>query len=333
MKINENDKNVSEVLTDWLDYFSIDLKSSAYSKNTIELYSGILSRFIEYMSRYDGSKSLLDLKAVDLKGFLIYMDEQKKPCKKGETLSKNDLIRSKATKETYRKAVIRFFNFISNNNDDLVSFDRTISGFKVVSEKKTHEKIKYFTDDETSIINEGIKNFSNECIKKRDVYRLRYALLAKLMLYAGLRVSEARILDASKFNDEDEKFYKVTIIGKGGEEQHVYVLKELIKDELEILGASWKNGLLFSTKKGNPISRQAIYDKLSKLYASWGIGNKRGCHILRHTLAMRMVGQGVDLVKMKEVLRHESIETTTKYAKATKQDAKSVAEVMARNVF
>ena len=48
---------------------------------------------------------------------------------------------------------------------------------------------------------------------------------------------------------------------------------------------------------------------------------------------MRMVGQGVDLVKMKEVLRHESIETTTKYAKATKQDAKDVAGIMASKVF
>lgn len=328
-----NDKNISEVLTDWYDYFSIDLKSSSYSKNTIELYSRIVAEFIEYASQYDGKLDLIDIKSVHLKNFLIYMDKKEKPHAKGVVLKKDDNIRSKATKETYRKAIIKFFNFISNNNDSLVSFDKTLSGFKVVSEKKTHEKIKYFTDEETQILNTAINEYSQMQLAKGNVLKVRYALLAKLMLYAGLRVSEARVLDGSKFADEDETFYRATIIGKGGEEQHVYIIKSLIKNELEFLTKHQPKGLLFSTSKGNPISRQAIYSVLSKLYEQFGIFGKKGCHILRHTLAMRMVGQGVDLVKMKEVLRHESIETTTKYAKATKQDAKDVAGIMASKVF
>ena len=60
---------------------------------------------------------------------------------------------------------------------------------------------------------------------------------------------------------------------------------------------------------------------MNKIYKK-ALISKQGLHLLRHTLAMRLVSKGTNLVIIQKILRHSDIKTTTIYAKATTQNIK-----------
>ncbi|EPU4992537.1 tyrosine-type recombinase/integrase, partial [Campylobacter jejuni] len=52
--------------------------------------------------------------------------------------------------------------------------------------------------------------------------------------------------------------------------------------------------------------------------------SKKGLHLLRHTLAMRLTAKGTNLVVIQKILRHANLNTTTTiYAKATNDTIKA----------
>jgi site-specific recombinase XerD len=52
---------------------------------------------------------------------------------------------------------------------------------------------------------------------------------------------------------------------------------------------------------------------------------RKGSHLFRHSLATRMVYEGSSLAEIAQLLRHQSIETTTIYAKVDFEMLRSIA--------
>lgn len=300
----------------WSRVMFKDLKASDFSNNTIAMYERTIADFIDYCAEYDGEISLKEIKPYMLKDFLIYKDQGK--------------VKSRATKESYIKAIKKLFNFISDNNDEFFTYQRILSGFKTVGEKKASvEKVRYFNNEERQRYSKNINRLCDEMLSKDRFDKVQTILLSKLLYFAGLRISEALPLGFDDISEEDG-FYILKIKGKGGEMQNVFILVRHIIVELEYLKLKGCSKF-FIKKTGNLLDRTEAYKRLSNLYKNLGI-NKRGCHILRHSLAMNLVNKNINIVEIQGVLRHENIQTTMKYAHATKEGAKKAASVIAEEV-
>ena len=72
-----------------------------------------------------------------------------------------------------------------------------------------------------------------------------------------------------------------------------------------------------------PITTYAVENVIRRACRRAGLPDS-GSHLLRHTLACRLVGNGGSLKEVADVLRHRSLETTRIYAKL---DTPNLAEV------
>lgn len=79
-------------------------------------------------------------------------------------------------------------------------------------------------------------------------------------------------------------------------------------------------------RSGVPLSARAVRDVVRTALRRAGIAGlaTSGSHVLRHTLAVRMVRQGVSLKEIADVLGHRCLDTTAIYAKV---DLPSLADV------
>ena len=304
----------------WARAYKNQIKALSYSLNTIELYSRAIDQFIEYSLQHQDEITMRDVKSIYITSFLSYLEDEARL--KGKKI-KNGLYLSKSTKTTYLKAIKGFFTFISDNNNDLYTYDRYFKNIKVADSSKSEEKIIYLTEEE---IGRLLNVLERENSKKGTYGTYRNSLLIKLLLYAGLRISEALQLKIDNFREgEDAKIYKIDIYGKGGKNQAAFIFKNHIEEELEYFKNILENSdLIMKTKNGNIWNRSNAFEVVNNLYIKAQIYNKSGLHLLRHTLAMRLTQRDVNPIIIMKILRHSNIATTTIYAKATEESINNV---------
>lgn len=163
----------------------------------------------------------------------------------------------------------------------------------------------YFTSEEVRKIFSVCSNFKH------------YAMLTTLF-YGALRASELCALD-----DQDINLESLTIRvrqGKGGKEGLVCinndcarVLKQYIaaRPALEID----KRKPLFYTDYGQRWKRTDLHRMFTTYKRKACVEKKGGLHVFaRHTPATIMIANGCDIRIVKEVLRHDDIRTTLRYA-------------------
>ncbi len=155
---------------------------------------------------------------------------------------------------------------------------------------------------------------SDDGIGRRD-----HAMLL-LMARLGLRAHE---VIAIRLEDLDWRSGEVLIHGKGGQHERM----PLLVDAGEAIAAYLQDGRaggerhLFVTAKAphRPFaSNLAVRRILRKAFARTGLKPPRSevrTHLLRHSLAVGMLGKGASLDEVGDVLRHRKRTTTTIYAR------------------
>ncbi|EJF0769901.1 tyrosine-type recombinase/integrase [Campylobacter upsaliensis] len=213
------------------------------------------------------------------------------------------------------RVITSFFTFISENNEDLFEFSFNFSKFNVRN-KKREEKLEYLNDDEVQRL---INVLEKQKIKKDNYASFRNAFLVKLMLYAGLRISEALKVRLCDFSEDEEDMLKIRIFAKGAKEQFAYAKKDYIDDELDYFKEHLKEqDYIMQTNTGKLLNRSNAFIIVNRIYAK-ALINKKGLHLLRHSLAMKLTSQNINLVVIQKILRHASMQTTTIYAKANSE--------------
>ena len=300
----------------WAKAYKAHTVALSYSKNTTKLYDRAIGKFIEYAAIHEDEMSIKDIRSIFITGFLAFLEEQ---AEEQGMVPKYGSYLSKSTKDTYMKAIKSFFTFISDNNDELFTFERYFKNIKIADSSRAEEKIKYLTVEEEKRLLEVI---DNEKDRKESYNSYRNALLIKLLLYAGLRISEALGVRLSSFEPTGEEgIHSIKITGKGNKEQKANISYGLIDEEIEYFKANiGTNELIMVALNGKPWLRNNAYDTIARMYKKAGI-NKKGLHILRHTLAMRLTEKKVPLTTIKKILRHSNIATTTIYSKASDKSA------------
>ena len=140
----------------------------------------------------------------------------------------------------------------------------------------------------------------------------------------GLRISEMLSLTFSQIEYHDGEPVAVRVIGKGNKERRV-PLSETAKSALlrwlrqrRMYGSPvsphvWS--ALAGKRYGQPMQRRSIGAMLDAAARRAGLDVKTvSPHKLRHTFATALIESGRSLDEIKELLGHESIQTTTIYA-------------------
>lgn len=306
MKLMTND--IIYDLNRWHKAYNNSIFALNYSKNTIMLYNRIILSFIEYSRGFQDEMQLNEIKSSFIVGYIAYIENN----------TKNRPKLSKSTKQTYIKAIKSFFAFISNNNDELYSFEYFFKNINILDTSKPEEKIEYLNELEIQKLIETLEKIKST---KEDYNSYRNSLLIKLMLYSGLRISEALKVTLDDFIIDDNETYHIKIYAKGGKRQVSFIIKSLIEDELSFFKNEAKlefDELIMQTKNKKPLNRSNAFIIINKIYKKAFI-RKTGLHLLRHTLAMQLTNKNINLSVIQKILRHSNIATTTVYAKATKQ--------------
>ncbi len=138
--------------------------------------------------------------------------------------------------------------------------------------------------------------------------RAREKRLVLLMLYAGLRLSEAANL---KWRDVDLDALTITVRqGKGGRDRVIPIHERLASNLRETPEADQRGAVA-----GHADGRCLSYKSVPHVFDRWlkGEGLEISAHQLRHTFATRLLWAGADLRTIQRLLGHRSLATTERY--------------------
>jgi site-specific recombinase XerD len=168
--------------------------------------------------------------------------------------------------------------------------------------------VKYLDENEVKCLFQVIRDDGN----------LRDLLIFRLIYAYGLRISEAIVI---KLEDIHPKLIEIKIHRRKGGISRTYptsssdikLLKKWLKlrDKFELADV---NPYLFITTRSTTthISKILVQKAFSK-YATFAGIDKTNVHSLRHSIAVKLLSDGVDVFTVKSWLGHNNIQSTMRY--------------------
>ena len=278
----------------YIDKFLEYLKSvKKHSDNTIISYQDDLKELASVLNN-----NIIDINEEDIKKYLNYLYDK--------SYSKNTISRKLS-------GVRSFYNYLYNH--DIIKTNY----FTDVHNPKKIRSLPHYL--KTSEIDKVLDN-TNEV----TLYGERNKLIVELLYVTGLRVSE---LVNIKLKDIDKYNKSIKILGKGSKERIVYyedncskLLDKYLNNTRKELDKNSSEYLLLN-KFGNKLSTRMIRNILNDLTIGTSI-EQIYPHMIRHTFATTMLNNGADLMTVKELLGHESINTTSIYTHVTNEQIRKV---------
>ncbi len=239
---------------------------------------------------------------------------------------------SNSTRNSRLAAIHSFYRYLQHESLDYLHECQKILSIKF---KKTKtESINYLSI-------EGIKLLLQQPDTTTSKGRRDLTLLS-LMYDTGSRVQE--VIDFTPSMLRLNKPATIKIIGKGNKARLVPMLDaqtEHLKNYLmeNRLDEPFANmyPLFFNSRK-EKLTRAGInfivqkYTKMARKENRMIIPEKISCHTLRHSKAMHLLQAGVNLVYIRDILGHVSIQTTEIYARADSKQKRDALEKAYVNV-
>lgn len=286
---------MSKEVNNYIDKFYLYLKTiRKYSDNTIKAYLNDIYEFTDIVKKVD------KITEKDVGKYLTYLYEENK-------LSKSSIGRKLSS-------IRSFYNYLVKQ--DMVDENY----FKDVNNPKKNMVLPKFIKDN------DINKLFNVCMKDDKVVR-RDRLIIELLYSTGIRVSE---LINIKLSDINFNSNEIMIMGKGSKER-IVIFSDTCKEALNNFIKDGRNKLfkfssdyLFIGKSNGHISSKCVRDIINKIRIKAMVEEKVTPHIFRHTFATDMLNNGADLVSVKELLGHESLNTTSIYTHLTNEQIKKI---------
>jgi len=300
MKPTDFSKYLTDYLTRYLSH------ERGCSSNTIIAYRDTFILFITFMHQVKNIKAeKLFMKSITKASVVEFLDWLQSERNCGDS-----------TRNLRLAALQSFFKYVQYQNPDNLYEYQDIMSIKV---KKARKKpLNYLTVD-------GIKLLLEQPDITTKKGRRDLALLS-LMYDTGARVQE--MIDLTPSAIHLDKPYTIQITGKGNKTRIVPLLEEQGKILRNYLT---EFGLLKPQARSYPLFFNSRYEKLTRAgityillkYADKArkmdpklIFEKLSCHTLRHAKGMHLLQAGVNLVYIRDILGHVSVQTTEIYARA-----------------
>jgi site-specific recombinase XerD len=155
-----------------------------------------------------------------------------------------------------------------------------------------------------------------------------------LILRCGLRVSEVARLRRSDL-DWEQQSLRIDQ-GKGRKDRVVYVSADALaalRTCLAVRPAAVPGEVVFWNQKRpqRALSSKGMQKKMERYAKAAGI--KASCHSLRHTFASNLLEEGAEVISIKELLGHASMESSERYATLSNQRVKQIYQQTIRKVI
>ena len=167
-----------------------------------------------------------------------------------------------------------------------------------------------------------------EKIDTKANHGLRDRAMIELLYASGLRISELANARLENFNFE-ERIIRVT--GKGNKTRLVPVgrkaceaLAAYLSGERPNLVKKRSGSEIFLSERGTKLTTARIWQIIKKHARRSGLEKNVYPHLLRHSFATHLLGNGADLRIIQEMLGHADISTTQVYTHVDQQRLKAV---------
>lgn len=235
---------------------------------------------------------------------------------------------SDASKKNHRMAILSFFQYIDKQNTDddgkAHVYDIELKNWGGVSGKRGEKLPEFLDERELQNFLQAIDDFPFKSSSNRN------RTIIKLIIYTGIRVSEALGLKVKDISEQKDCFV-LRVRGKGNKYRVVMIKRSLIEDELKThINNSLKNkdGFLFCNKKGEKMTQAYISRMVEHILLFAGIRKeKNGAHMLRHTFATLLYRKRKDIILVQEALGHASLNTSRIYTHFDNERLKEAANV------
>jgi integrase/recombinase XerD len=167
-----------------------------------------------------------------------------------------------------------------------------------------------------------------ESINTKAVHGLRDRAIIELLYASGLRISELANARLENFNF-DERIVRVT--GKGNKTRLVPVGRKACEAVAAYLSLERpklvkprSGSEIFLSERGTKLTTTRIWQIVKKHAKRAGLEQSVYPHLLRHSFATHLLGNGADLRIIQEMLGHADISTTQVYTHVDQQRLKAV---------
>jgi site-specific recombinase XerD len=304
----------SKSLTDFLTCYLPGERGA--SKNTIASYKDTFILFLTFLKESKGiSAERLTLGQITKEivvEFLGWLEEERHCCA--------------ATRNVRLAALHSFFKYLQYQNpENLMEWQRILS----IPVKRTEKPaINYLSV-------EGIRLLL-ECPDQSTRNGRRDLTLLSLMYDSGARVQE--IIDLTPSMVRLDLPCTVKLIGKGNKARIVPLLEQQVRflkiymAERKLLEPCANMYPLFSNSRREKLTRAGVnyilakYAKQARVKEPSLIPEKLSCHCVRHSKAMHLLQSGVNLVYIRDILGHSSVQVTEIYARADSRQKREAIE-------
>ena len=276
----------------YLEYLKVERK---YSNKTILSYKDDLIEYNEFLGNNFTNILNIDMNIVN--NYMKYLYDRK--------ITKSSISRKLSS-------IRGLYNYLVR--EDIIKENHFN---KIQNPKRELYLPKFLKDEELDKIF-SVCN-SNNPTEERDT------LIIELLYANGVRVSELVNIKIKDINRE-EKLIKV--LGKGNKERMVIynnhtkkALDTYLKDGYNYFNKKSSEYLILN-KNGNKLSERYIREIINKKVSQASLDIKISPHTLRHTFATDILENGADLMTVKELLGHESLNTTSIYTHITNEQIK-----------
>ena len=294
------------------------------SSHTIRSYRDTFTLVLTYMDKVkDKAADRLTLNHFNRETVLGFLD----------WLQKNRKC-TNSTRNQRLAALHSFFRYMQYEDVKRLGQWQDILSIRVKKQGK-RSAVNYLSVD-------GIKFLLEQIPVNTKAGRRNLALLA-LPYDSGARVHELINLTPSSLHLD--KPYYVALLGKGSKKrivplqnEQVNLLSSYIKEN-RLDNLAYNQRSLFANNRGEKLTNSGVtyilnlYVKNARILRPDLMPEKMSPHTLRHSKAMHLLQSGVNLVYIRDILGHVSIQTTEVYARADSKQKREALEAAYVNII